>query len=250
LTGSVQRLIVTGGFIDTTLTFGDYRARFDAWDRGSAGQTWRLETGITSSALGPGQPFYPSVVTLPAAVNIATERAQIDAAWARRRAATDANPATPPGSPAWRAALLQIQPLPPPLSRLFSAASLGGLELATDYPIREGTRLMSSLTVLTALRPIFEQVCGTIRELGWNDLLYLTAGAAAFRGNTSRPQVLSEHGFGAAVDLNHQENPRGAGVTGSMDPRIVALFEAFLFRWGRCFGTPDPMHFEYCGANC
>jgi hypothetical protein len=32
-----------------------------------------------------------------------------------------------------------------------------------------------------------------------------------------------------------------------MDPRIVALFEAFRFTWGRSFSTPDPMHFDYAG---
>jgi len=35
-----------------------------------------------------------------------------------------------------------------------------------------------------------------------------------------------------------------------MDPRIVAIFEAFHFRFGACFGLTDPMHFEYCETPC
>ena len=28
---------------------------------------------------------------------------------------------------------------------------------------------------------------------------------------------------------------------------FAPLFEAFRFRWGKAFRTPDPMHFEYAG---
>jgi hypothetical protein len=37
---------------------------------------------------------------------------------------------------------------------------------------------------------------------------------------------------------------------GSMDPRLVALFEAFHFRWGAGFNPTDPHHFDYCQAAC
>jgi hypothetical protein len=63
---------------------------------------------------------------------------------------------------------------------------------------------------------------------------------------------LSEHGNGAAIDFNTDENGQAiAGRPfGSMDPRIVAIFEAFHFRFGACFNPADPMHFEYCEAAC
>jgi hypothetical protein len=58
---------------------------------------------------------------------------------------------------------------------------------------------------------------------------------------------MSEHGLGAAIDYNVPENQQKSRARpyGSMDPRIVAIFEAFHFKWGACFDPTDPMHFEY-----
>ena len=64
---------------------------------------------------------------------------------------------------------------------------------------------------------------------------------------------MSEHGLGAAIDFNVTENDQGIAARpfGSMDPRIVAIFEAFHFRFGACFNPTDPMHFEDLrGAVC
>jgi hypothetical protein len=65
-------------------------------------------------------------------------------------------------------------------------------------------------------------------------------------------RTMSEHGLGAAIDFNVPENRDNVAtrVLGSMDPRIVAIFEAFHFRWGACFAPTDPMHFDYCQAAC
>ncbi len=64
--------------------------------------------------------------------------------------------------------------------------------------------------------------------------------------------TMSDHGLGAAIDIDVFENEQSVAARphGSMDPRLVAIFEAFHFRWGACFGTTDPMHFEYCQAAC
>ena len=61
---------------------------------------------------------------------------------------------------------------------------------------------------------------------------------------------MSEHGLGAAIDYNVPENEQKSRARphGSMDPRIVAIFEAFHFKWGACFDPTDPMHFEYAKA--
>jgi hypothetical protein len=63
-------------------------------------------------------------------------------------------------------------------------------------------------------------------------------------------QGMSEHGLGAATDFNVPENEQKSRARpwGSMDPRIVAIFEAFHFKWGACFDPTDPMHFEYAKA--
>lgn len=65
-------------------------------------------------------------------------------------------------------------------------------------------------------------------------------------------RTLSEHGNGAAIEFNTQENEQATTLRpfGSIDPRIVAIFEAFHFRFGACFNPTDPMHFEYCQAPC
>ena len=48
---------------------------------------------------------------------------------------------------------------------------------------------------------------------------------------------------GLALDLNVPTNQRG--TRGDMDPRVVAIFKRWGFRWGGEFHTvPDPMHFE------
>ena len=51
------------------------------------------------------------------------------------------------------------------------------------------------------------------------------------------------HTWGLALDLNVPTNQRG--TRGDMDPRVVAIFKRWGFRWGGEFHTvPDPMHFE------
>ena len=83
-----------------------------------------------------------------------------------------------------------------------------------------------------------------------------TNATAAQRGQTiaaSRAaRTMSQHGLGAAIDFNVPENQQetAARPFGSMDPRIVAIFEAFHFRFGACFTPTDPMHFEYCETAC
>lgn len=245
---SIHRIVRRHGLIDTTLPFGGYNGRFQAWDAGPAGAAWRLETGVRPAPQGPGLPFYPQTLTIPAAVNIGPQRARFLQAWQQRVQATDGRFA--PGSAASNQALSVCTPLPPSVATLMQSVGFQGLEMTFEYPVRDGVRLLTSLSVLAAIQPVFAQVFRSITDLGWNDLLFQTAGAGCFRGNTSHRRALSDHGFGAAADFNTFENARGPGVNGSMDPRIVALFEAFRFRWGRCFSTPDPMHFEYCGSTC
>lgn len=53
---------------------------------------------------------------------------------------------------------------------------------------------------------------------------------------------LSMHAWGLAVDINVAGN--GYGATPHQDPRIVAAFERWGFRWGGRWSPPDGMHFE------
>jgi hypothetical protein len=69
---------------------------------------------------------------------------------------------------------------------------------------------------------------------------------------TRTARRMSEHGLGAAIDVNVPENGQNVAgrAFGGMDPRITAIFEAFHFRWGGCFNRTDPHHFEYCRNAC
>jgi hypothetical protein len=130
------------------------------------------------------------------------------------------------------------------------AVSLSGLQLRSKFPSPSTGATLTSLTGLSAVKPAFEAAFEAVASAGWNDLLFETQGMLCFRGvkipgNPAAARRPSNHSLGIAIDLNAFEN--GQNTTGSMDPRIVALFEAFRFRWGRSFSTPDPMHFEYAG---
>jgi N-acetylmuramoyl-L-alanine amidase len=251
----VQQLILRLAVIDTTLSLGDFRAREFAWSNGLPGRQWSLETGRTPSPLGPGQPFYPAVVSIPAQVNISGQKAQIQTTWNQLVAEIDArlgrltpaatNELTDCGAHDHRLA---------PLG-LISPVNYGGLELARTWPrlASPTTGLATNGKALTAIKPTAELLFRTIHDLGWHDLLFHTQGSFCLRGikngTAQSARNVSDHGFGTAFDLNVFENPqlrRGTTfVPGAMDPRIVKLFESFHFRWGKCFRPADLHHFEY-----
>jgi hypothetical protein len=243
LSPQTLRLIVGRTLIDSTLNAGEYRRRFELWRTGAAGRSWRLETGRESVAgRSAGAPFYPEVVTIPPSINIASERAQVQAAWTRRVTAFDARRTSVPLTHCDNSYLTGLH--------LMARVSLRDLQLRSQFPSPVSAPAPSSLTGLAAVRPAFEAAFQAIADLGWNDLLVETQGMGCFRGrkvpgNTAAARHMSEHGLGIAVDLNVFENQQN--TAGSMDPRIVALFESFGFRWGKSFTVPDPMHFEYAG---
>ncbi len=54
--------------------------------------------------------------------------------------------------------------------------------------------------------------------------------------------AISLHTWGIAIDLDARTNQRGG--RGTMDPRVVAIFTQWGFRWGGDWSYTDPMHFE------
>lgn len=239
-----------------------FAAGYQEWSAGIAGRTWRLERGAESSSRGTGRPFYSETVTIPDAIDVANDRTRIDGLWQRRVADVSAHHT--PHTPEWARALHDCDNEPLQRSGLLSSASFGGLEMVYDFPVRVSggahPRVLHAVSILAGAQGVFESVFRTIALLGWNDLLFQTAGAGCLRGTNlgeetlrrdperyySAAERISNHGYGLAIDCNVPEN--GQRTTGSMDPRIVAVFEAFHFRWGKCFPVSDPMHFEYRGA--
>jgi hypothetical protein len=252
LSAQASALITSQGLIDTTIEYADYDARFAAWStpqagHASPGRAFRLETGLEASPQGTGMPFYTQLVTLPAVVNVAAQKAQVQAAWTRRLADFDAGTNPKPLNECDDRYLANLG--------LTVANALNGLELMSVFPASASRAKVGSLTGLASIQPAWELAFQTVRDLGWNDLLFQTGGMLCFRGtkiegDSAALRRMSNHSSGTAADFNDFEN-RQMSRAGSMDPRIVALFESLGFRWGRCFKTaqnkpiPDPMHFEY-----
>ncbi len=258
-------LIIDLGLTDSNVSLVQYNAKQSGWEAGLPGQFWRAETGQNLN-LTPGLPFYPELVTIPAGVNVAREIAQIDAAWQTHRQAVEtAHPINDRMTPEERLTVMnRITGIltdrntdnPASIRNLFGRASYGGVALAYNFPQIEGDTIVRTYgRVLTRLVPAVEAVFQVVRELGWNDLLFHTAGSQLFRGtvNGGTPTAkyrsarnISKHAYGMALDLNEVENPLSGHA--SMNPRIVALFESFGFTWGDCFSSnKDPHHFEYNG---
>ncbi len=58
----------------------------------------------------------------------------------------------------------------------------------------------------------------------------------------------SNHAFGAAIDINAEEN--GFNMAGNIPVPMVAAFKAEGARWGGDYrGRTDPMHFEFCQSG-
>lgn len=247
LGSQIATLITRLMFIDTTMPAADQRAHFNAWSTGLAGQHWKLETGRTTHASGAGLPLYASAISAPAVISIAAQKSRIDQAWSARVAAVDARfPRLSADS------TRELQRCDNgPVASFTGNASTGGVQLVTTFPmlVTASPSIVRRFTVLNSIVPVVEHLFRNIADLGWNDLLFETQGAGCFRGkkipgNASAARDISEHGHLAAIDLMVFENQQRAS-TSTQDPRIVALFEAHNFRWGFCFRTTDPHHFEY-----
>ncbi|MBC5784501.1 M15 family metallopeptidase [Ramlibacter sp. USB13] len=299
VSAEVRQVITRLGFIDTAMPAGNWNGRYASWRRGLAGRQWDSEL----NAATPGLPLYSGLLTVPAHVNTAVQRAAFKTAWDRRVAAVDAaHPPLVAGAPITLDGLLNAEMLRTDAPGNAPAGALGmfdlqGVELARGtFPLRDGGGVATRMQLLNQLHPVAIALFRALRELGWNDLLYQTSGAIAFRGVKHNPRIvvttggpigapfsaptqakvnrlntdatpasraaviaaaisahtMSDHAPGIAMDLNYPENVDNVAARpfGSMDPRIVALFEAFHFRWGARFAPTDPHHFEYCKAPC
>lgn len=66
------------------------------------------------------------------------------------------------------------------------------------------------------------------------------------RGSTTK---WSNHAYGAAIDLNAEENGFGTGK-GNIPLPVIAAFKRQGARWGGDYkGRTDPMHLEFCDAG-
>ena len=117
------------------------------------------------------------------------------------------------------------------------------------------TRSVPILGTVTCNKLMFRQLTGALTELQQEGLAGLID-AGEYRlhpGNCYQPRFvdsdpgrgISYHAWGIAIDLNRNVNPEGGAS--HQDPRLVAAFQQWGFRWGGVFYPPDPMHFELAG---
>ncbi len=102
-------------------------------------------------------------------------------------------------------------------------------------------------------RIVLEQLTGAMNQLVEEGLSHLVD-PSGFRGcwnprfirsAAGKSAGVSRHAWGAAVDLNADENP--VGSSGNQDPRLVEVMRSWGFTWGGGWLVPDPMHFEFAG---
>jgi hypothetical protein len=117
------------------------------------------------------------------------------------------------------------------------------------------TRSVPILGSVTCNKLMFRQLIGALQSLADQGLSNLIDAAQYQRhpGNCYQSRFvdsdpargISYHAWGIAIDLNREQNPEG-GLS-HQDPRLVAAFERWGFRWGGIFYPSDPMHFELAG---
>jgi len=118
-----------------------------------------------------------------------------------------------------------------------------------------GTRQVPILGQVTCNRLMFAQLTGALNELAAEGLSNLINVPEYHRnpGNCYQARFvdsdpsrgISYHAWGIAIDINREENPEGGA--NRQDPRLIAAFQRWGFRWGGVFFPPDPMHFELAG---
>jgi D-alanyl-D-alanine carboxypeptidase-like protein len=111
------------------------------------------------------------------------------------------------------------------------------------------TRDVPLIGTVTCNRALFDPLVGALEQLereGLGHLVHSYAGCYAARTVARTPTAPpSQHAYGAAIDINAEDNPFGAEPM--MDPRVVRVFERWGFVWGGDFLIPDGQHFEYLG---
>lgn len=116
-------------------------------------------------------------------------------------------------------------------------------------PGTQVSRVRCHKKVAASLAHVFENILahyGSIEEIK-KARMHLFAGCFNFRliGGATR---LSTHSWGAGIDIDSENNPRGKKYDeskGMMPMAVVEIFEAEGWKWGGRFTTiPDCMHFQ------
>lgn len=150
--------------------------------------------------------------------------------------------------------LTQIHPVCTALFRAIRELGWNDLVYETEGAtcfrgVKHNPRIRDAAGNTIAIAPFSAPTAATVTRIN-NDADAASRAAVIAAAHTAAS--ISDHAMGMAIDINYPENVDSVAARpfGSMDPRVVALFEAFNFRWGACFNPTDPHHFDYCQAAC
>lgn len=132
----------------------------------------------------------------------------------------------------------QLVPVTPPFKMYYE-----GQPVKT---IRFHRKAASALTA--ALNEIWEHYGCDQSKI---DALGISKYAGAYNPRKIRGSATkwSNHAYGAAIDLNAEENGFGAGK-GNIPQPVIDAFKRQGARWGGDYkGRTDPMHFEFCDGG-
>lgn len=129
----------------------------------------------------------------------------------------------------WQHSFLDVANLPFPMVLAWDKKSVIR-RIAVNRYCRKS--LMNILSLIKKQFDERERIC-----LGLN----LFGGCYCYRQKRMEKE-LSVHSWAAAIDIDPNGNP--FGKKGSMDERIVEIFENEGWQWGGRWKKPDPMHFE------
>lgn len=107
---------------------------------------------------------------------------------------------------------------------------------------------LAAPALAAALKEIWEHYDRDQRKI---DALGISKYAGAYNPRKVRGSATkwSNHAYGAAIDLNAEENGFGKGH-GSIPQPVIDAFKRQGARWGGDYrGRTDPMHFEFCDAS-
>lgn len=121
--------------------------------------------------------------------------------------------------------------------------------VALPYPLRNAyvpalDRTIRRLYCHRKIGSILQAAFAMIQAKGLETEALEYGGCWNVRPIRGRPDRLSTHAWGIAIDLNPRSN--ALGTPGRMHPEVVEILETLGFRWGGRFTRKDPMHFQFC----
>lgn len=116
------------------------------------------------------------------------------------------------------------------------------VSFSLPYPLRYAGQTVTTSRCHKLMIPVFKAVLGELKAKGLDKHVQNYSGIYAARTQRDSNR-LSLHAFGAAIDVEAEQYPRGSKKR--MPQEVVDVFMAHGFVHGRDFPTPDEQHFQY-----